>query len=223
MAVNEQVRALEVATRKCYKVITIATNATVAEYSKVILLDGTTLRYNVSTGGAASLTAPVAGAGEALVSCGGDSEPLQLCEFTPAGAYVNSFLRVYTFDDAGNAVTKDVALDGITAYVITGGNTVKSCGEASTTLTTVAFVATNAAPVTIPANVKSFSVLNLGVDALGISYTDVVMTGGLVDTILGTSPELGFQYSVSEDQDALSGSVDVTPAGLGQAKVRRTI
>ena len=67
MAVNEQVRDLKVATRKCYKVITIATNATVAEYSKVILLDGTTLRYNVSTGGAASLTATVAGAGEALV------------------------------------------------------------------------------------------------------------------------------------------------------------
>lgn len=213
MAVNEQVRDLKVATRKCYKVITIATNATVAEYSKVILLDSTVLWYNIANG-AATTIAPTVGAGEALVPCGGDSEPLQLCEFTPAGAYVNSFLRVYTFDDAGNAVTKDVALDGITAYVITGGNTVKSCGEASTTLTTFAVVATNAAPVTIPANVKSFSVLNLGVDALGISYTDVVMTGGLVDTILGTSPELGFQYSVSEDQDALAGSVDVTPAGL---------
>lgn len=220
--INQKVRDLEVATRKCYKIVTIATNAIVAEYSKVILLDSTVLWYNIATG-VATTTTPVPWAGEALVSCGGESDPITLCEFTAAGAYVNSFLRVYTFDESGSAVTKDVDLDGITPYVITGGNTVKPCGEAAVTLNTFAVVATNAAPVTVPANVKSFSVLNLGTDALGITYTDVVITGGLSDTIVGTSPELGFEYNVNEDQDALSGNVVITPAGLGQAKVRWTI
>ncbi len=80
-------------------------------------------------------------------------------------------------------------------------------------------LATNASPVTVPANVKSLHILNLGSITNPSVTADISISGGLVETMLAVEESL--VYSVQEDGDSFSnGDIIITPTLGYQAKVR---
>jgi len=80
-------------------------------------------------------------------------------------------------------------------------------------------LATNASPVTVPANVKSLHILNLGSIGNPSITADIDISGGLVETMLAVEESL--VYSVQEDGDSFSnGDIIITPTLGHQAKVR---
>lgn len=86
-----------------------------------------------------------------------------------------------------------------------------------TTTSVVGFgVATNGAPVTIPDNVKAYSIVNLGENAAGLSFTSIALTGDLVTTIPATLSPFG----ASVERGVITNSnITVTPTATHQAAV----
>ena len=226
MANHNLIEDTEVASRVCLQIINTTTKAVVSSWEKVLLLDGTILYYNTgtTTPTAPVTVAPIPGGGEVLIECGNkDWEPQILCEYTPANVFVSSFLRAYTLNIDGTYTVVDTLLDGVTPYTITGGNTVKICAESELTLVPFAGSSvTNGTPVVIPPSVKSFSIVNLGVNGIGLNFEDVVLSGGATYTI--PSQVTVHEVSVNEDQDSLPGlSITVTPGTNSQVFVSWTI
>lgn len=226
MANHSLIKDIEVAVRQCLQVINTTTKAVVSSWEKVLLIDGAILYYDkgTTTPTAPVLVAPTPGAGEALIECGNkDWEPQILCEYTPTGAFVASFLRAYTLGADGTYTVVNTALDGLTAYTITGGNNVKVCGEGQIVITPSGIASgTNGTAVTIPASAKSYSIVNLGVDGLGISFEPIVLTGGAAYTI--PAQVQIYDVTVQEDQDTLPAiAIVVTPGANSQVFVSWTV
>lgn len=226
MANHNLIKDTEVAVRQCLQIINTTTKAVVSSWEKVLLIDGTILYYDkgTATPTAPVLTAPTPGVGEVLIECGNkDWEPQILCEYTLTGAFVASFLRAYTLGADGTYTVVDTELDGLTAYTVTVGNDVKVCGEGQIVITPSATESgANGTAVTIPASAKSYSIVNLGVDGLGIVFEPVVLTGGAAYTV--PVQVQVHDVTVQEDQDTLPATaITVTPGTNSQVFVSWTV
>ena len=106
---------------------------------------------------------------------------------------------------------KEVNLDTFDTFSIDCNNT--------TSVGMYSALATNASPVTVPANIKSLHILNLGSITNPSVTADIDISGGLVETMLAAEESL--VYSVQEDGDSFSnGDIIITPTLGYQAKVR---
>ena len=226
MANHNLIKDTEVAVRQCLQIINTTTKAVVSSWEKILLIDGTILYYDkgTTTPTAPVLTAPAPGVGEALIECGAkDFEPKILCEYSTTGVFVTSFLRAYTLGVDGSYTVVDTQLDGITAYTVGVGNSVRVCSEGSLVVTpNGASSGTNGTAVVIPASAKAFSIVNLGVSGLGLTYEPTVLTGGASYTI--PSQVTVHDVTVQEDQDSLPASaITVTPGTNSQVFVSWTV
>ena len=226
MANHNLIKDTEVAVRQCLQVINTTTKAVVSSWEKVLLIDGTILYYDkgTATPTAPVLTAPTPGVGEALIECGTkDWEPKILCEYDTTGAFVTSFLRAYTLGADGTYTVVDTELDGITAYTVTVGNSVTVCSEGKIVITpNGASSGTNGTAVVIPASAKAYSIVNLGVNGLGLTYEPTVLTGGASYTV--PSQVTVHDVNVQEDQDSLPATaITVTPGINSQVFVSWTV
>lgn len=217
MANHNLIKDTEVAVRQCLQVINTTTKVVISSWEKVLLLDGTILYYNKGTNTVTApvTVAPIPGAGEALIECGNkDWEPKILCEYDTTGAFVTSFLRAYTLGADGTYTVVNTLLDGTTAYTVTIGNTVEQCGEGKIVLTPNGATSSAAGiAVDIPASVKSFSVVNLGVGGNGLVFEPIVLTGGASYTI--PSAIQVHEVTTQEDQDSLPATVITVTPGAG--------
>lgn len=86
-----------------------------------------------------------------------------------------------------------------------------------TSSNTIGFgVATNGAPVTIPDNVKGYSIVNLGENAAGLYFSNIALTGDLTATI----PASLNPFGASVERGVITNSnITVTPAATHQAAV----
>lgn len=226
MANHNLIKDTEVAVRQCLQIINTTTKAVVSSWEKVLLIDGTILYYDkgTTTPTPPVTTSPTVNAGEALIECGAkDWEPQILCEYTPTSVFVDSFLRAYTLNADGTYTVIDTTLDGITVYTVTAGNSVKVCAEGQIVITPYAAESgTNGTPVTIPASAKSYSIVNLGKDGLGLVFEPIVLTGGASYTIPAQIQV--HDVTVQEDQDTLpTTSIIVTPGANSQVFVSWTV
>lgn len=69
---------------------------------------------------------------------------------------------------------------------------------------------TGGTPGIIPAGVRGFNIINLGVSGLGVTFNDIPVTGIAGITSIPKFLNV-FGYSVEEDQDILKGPITVTP------------
>lgn len=226
MANHNLIKDTEVAVRQCLQIINTTTKAVVSSWEKVLLIDGTILYYDkgTTTPTPPVTTSPTVNAGEALIECGAkDWEPQILCEYTPTSVFVDSFLRAYTLNADGTYTVIDTTLDGVTVYTVTAGNSVKVCAEGQIVITpNGAESVTNGTAVVIPASAKSFSIVNLGVDGMGIVFEPVVLTGGAAYTI--PAQVRVHDVTVQEDQDTFQNiSITATPGTNSQVFVSWTV
>jgi len=86
-----------------------------------------------------------------------------------------------------------------------------------TTTNVIGFgVATNGSPVTIPDNVKGYSIVNLGENAAGLYFANIALTGDITATIPATLNPFG----ASVERGVITNSnITVTPAATHQAAV----
>lgn len=186
-------------------------------YTRTVLLDGTVIWDLVNTNGTVVRQSAAPAGATPCIEGTIDSEVVQLCDVN--AGIPTPFFRKFTWagDHTTAPTVTDYDTDGIS---YTPGGIVGICA-ADATVQPEAFTgtATNGAPVTIPANVKSFSVLNLGLNHLGIQFADIDISGGLTETMFAA--ESYFEYNVEEDQDSfVNAAIVVTPAAGHEAKVR---
>jgi hypothetical protein len=220
---NSIIRDQELAYNRCIKDITVVgpTITVNAEWEQVGTLNGTALYYQIAPVPAAPVTVLPAATGT-YVGCEVDIEKKILCEVI-SPTVTNTFMRVKVYDSGTSnvLVTRDFELDEVTAYVVTDENDVTVCGsETNLTLTPNHNVATNGAPVVLPAGVRSFTVTNLGLNGSGLVFSDITTAGISSST---TIPALvaTATWSAEEDQDGLgAGTITITPAAGHQAYVQ---
>jgi hypothetical protein len=221
---NSQVRDFEFVESRCIRDITITGTApfvTVnSDWARVVLQSGSSLYYNLTTNAAPVTTLPTATG--LYTSCEIDVEKQILCDLAVPATPV-TFLRIFVYDASNGAqlYKADFAEDGVTPYVVSAEANVDPCGgEAEMTYTTNGVVATNAAPVIIPANAKSFTITNLGLNGEAIVFSPINVTG-IVGTTTIPAVLDSVTYSVEEDQDGLNATtVTVTPAAGHQVWVQ---
>ena len=210
---SSQIRDFEVLFSDCF------TNGT-DSYSRSVLVDGTVIWYQKNTDGSVSQLAAAPAGVSPCNSSVRDSEVFDLCD-NLAGAST-PFKRKFTWtgDHTATPVVTDFDLNGA-AYVITG--TVGICStDAVIQPTFFATNATNTTPVTVPANVKSLSISNLGLNGLGMQFADIAITGGLTYTMKASLAEI--EFSVQEDQDSFTNAaVVITPSAGHEAAVLWTV
>lgn len=215
MATSSQLKDFEILFSHCFENTT-----TLISYTRTLLLDGTILWHQINTDGSTVLLTSAPGGVTPCLPVTKDTEILTLCDVV--GGVPTPFLRKFTWggDHTVAPSFSDYTFSGV-AYTPLG--VVGQCSlDAVIQPTMFSAVATNASPVTIPANVKSLHVLNLGSITNPFITSDIDISGGLVETMLAV--EESFEYSVQEDQDSfLNASIVVTPASGYQAKVRWTI
>lgn len=186
-------------------------------YTRTVMLDGTVIWDLVNADGTVvRQTAAPAGA-TPCIDGSVDSEVVQLCDVI-AGV-PTAFFRKFTWT-GNHTIAPTVVNYDITGAAYTPTGTVAICA-ADAVVQPEAFsaIATNSVPANIPANAKSFSVLNLGLNHLGVQFADIDITGGLVETMFAA--ESYFEYNVEEDQDSfINAAIVVTPAAGHEAKVR---
>jgi hypothetical protein len=79
-------------------------------------------------------------------------------------------------------------------------------------VTARAAYATNGAPFTLPDEVKSFCIVNLGLSALGVTFSNITVAGITGITLIYASIK-EFSFSCENDQNYIkAGSIIVTPA-----------
>jgi len=215
MATSSQLKDFEILFSHCFENTT-----TLISYTRTLLLDGTVLWHQVNPDGTTALLASAPTGVTPCLPITKDTEVITLCDVN-AGV-PTPFLRKFTWsgDHTAAPTFADYTFAGV-AYTTTG--TVGQCSlDAVIQPTMFSAVATNGAPVTVPANVKSLSVLNLGSITNPYITADIDISGGLVETMLAI--EESFDYTVHEDQDSfVNAAIVVTPASGHQAKVRWTI
>jgi ligand-binding SRPBCC domain-containing protein len=186
-------------------------------YTRTVMLDGSIIWDLVNNDGSVIRQTGAPATPTPCIPSSVDSEIVQLCDVV-AGVPV-PFLRKFTWvgDHTSAPTINNYTMAGAT-YTVAG--TVSMCA-ADATVQPEAFseVALSTSPVTIPANVKSFSVLNLGLNHLGMEFADIVISGGLSETMFAA--ESYFEYNVEEDQDSfINAAIVVTPNTGHEAKVR---
>jgi len=227
MATFSQIRDFEFVASRCYKDITVTAGApnptitTNTEWERVSATNGTVYWFDLTNNTPPTTTAPTATG--ILVPCEFDVEQLFLCDDTLAdGTTLVSFVRVAVYSNEGVLLWKaDYEEDLTTDYTVSAEANVKNCSsnETSITLTPSGGIATNGAPVTVPINARSFTVTNLGLNAEGLSFSDITIAGV---TGLATIPAVvdTFSHSVEEDQDGFVAAVVITPAAGHSALVQ---
>jgi len=186
-------------------------------YTRTVMLDGSIIWDLVNNDGTVVRQTGAPATPVPCIDGTVDSEVVQLCDVN-AGV-PTAFFRKFTW--VGNHTTAPVVVNyDITGAAYTPTGTVAICA-ADAVVQPEAFseVALSTSPVTIPANVKSFSVLNLGLNHLGMEFADIAISGGLTETMFAV--ESYFEYNVEEDQDSfINAAIVVTPATGHEAKVR---
>ena len=72
-------------------------------------------------------------------------------------------------------------------------------------------IATNGTPIVVPTGIRSFTVANLGLAGDGFVFADFTIAGVLGSTTVHRNIAVK-TWSVSEDQDGLTGPFTITPA-----------
>ena len=221
---NSQIRDFEFVENRCIRDITITGTAPFVtvnvDWARVVLQNGSSLYYDLTTNAAPVTTLPTAVG--VYTSCEIDVEKQILCDKVNPAAPV-TFLRIFVYDSTSGAqlYKADFAEDGVTPYTVSAEANVDPCGgEAAFTYTTNGVVATNAAPVVIPSNAKSFTITNLGLNGEAIVFSPITVAGITGTTTIPAVLD-SVTYSVEEDQDGLNAStVTVTPAAGHQVWVQ---
>lgn len=221
---NSQIRDFELVANRCIRDITVTGVAPFitinADWDKVVLQNGSYVFYNLTVPSVPVSTLPTPTG--VYASCEIDVEEKILCDLAVPSAPV-TFKRIAVYDASSGAqlYKADFTLDGLTAYTVSAEANVAPCGgEAAFTYTTNGVVATNAAPVTIPSNAKSFTITNLGLNGEAIVFSPIGVTG-IVGTATIPAVLDSVTYSAEEDQDGLNATtVVVTPAAGHQVWVQ---
>ena len=224
-----QIRDFEFVENRCIRDVTITGTApfiTVnVDWARVVLQNGSSLYYDLTTAPSPSPVTSLPTAVGVYTSCEIDVEEKILCDLVVPSAPV-TFKRIAVYDSTSGALLykADFTLDGSVAYTVSAEANVAPCGgEAAFTYTTNGVVATNAAPVTIPSNAKSFTITNLGLNGEAIVFSPIGVTG-IVGTPTIPAVLDSVTYSVEEDQDGLNATtVVVTPAAGHQVWVQWVI
>ena len=207
------IRDFEFAYNRCIKDISVAGPVVTvnAEWERVGLPDGTSLYYNITTG-ANPVNALPAATGS-YVGCAFEVEKEILCEVM-SPTLTNTFIRIKVYDTATGlvVVSKDFNLDETTAYTVTVEANVVTCGRETTlSLNANQGIATNGTPIVVPTGIRSFTVANLGLAGDGFVFADFTIAGVLGSTTVHRNIAVK-TWSVSEDQDGLTGPFTITPA-----------
>jgi len=197
--------------------VTVSTGTVSGNFEKVTTLDNKIVWFD-TVANTVSGTAPTVAAGDILIPCDTRTVKQVWCDDTTGdGSVVVEFCRVFVYEAGASTplMSFDFKEDGTTPYTIQGNNPddIKQCsgGETEVVLIPGCANATNASPVIIPANVKSYSISNLGENGAGCVFDDIVITGDITYTMLSAMKTYG--DGVNEDQDSiLPTGLTITPA-----------